>query len=93
MSRMDLVASVAASGDMSAADARRLVDLVFSEIERGVARSDGKYAIAGFGAFTVSARAARKGRNPRTGEEIDIPAAKVLKFKPAAPLRAAAGCL
>ena len=92
MSRMDLVANVAAAGDMSAADARRLVDLVFSEIERGLGRADGKYAIAGFGAFTVTARAARKGRNPRTGEEIAIPASKVLKFKPAASLRAAAGC-
>ena len=89
---MELVASVAASGDMSAADARRLVDLVFAEIERGLHRADGKYAIAGFGAFAVTTRAARKGRNPRTGEAIDIPASKVLKFKPAAPLRAAAGC-
>ncbi|MEM6536396.1 MAG: HU family DNA-binding protein [Pseudomonadota bacterium] len=94
MSKTDLIAHVAAAGDVSNAEARRMVDLVFTEIENGLkrARDEGKYVVGSLGTFTVVDRPARKGRHPRTGEEIEIRASKGLKFKPAAPLRAAAGC-
>jgi len=89
---MELVAQVAETGGVTAAEAKRMVDLVLGEVEAGIARADGKYAIAGFGTFVVTMRAARRGRNPRSGAIIDIPASKALKFKPAPSLKAAAGC-
>lgn len=94
MSKLEFIANIAATADCSNAEAKRMVELVFGEIENGLARAkgDGKYAIASFGTFMVSERAARRGRHPRTGEEIDIAASRQLKFKPAANLKAAAGC-
>lgn len=94
MSKADFIANVAKAGSMSNAEAKRVVELVFGEIENGLkrARKDGKYVIGTFGTFTVTKRAARKGRNPRTGEEIQIKASKSLRFKPASGLKGAAGC-
>ncbi|HOP19429.1 MAG TPA: HU family DNA-binding protein [Amphiplicatus sp.] len=94
MSKADFIANVAKAGDMSNAEAKRVVELVFGEIERGLktARKDGKFVIGTFGSFTVSKRAARKGRNPRTGEEISIKASKSLRFRPSSALKEAAGC-
>ena len=48
---------------------------------------DGKLTLTGFGAFAVETRKARKGRNPRTGAEIQIPASKVVKFRPGKNLK------
>ena len=64
------------------------------EVEKGLkqAKKEGKFVIGTFGTFTVTKRAARKGRNPRTGEEIKIKASKSLRFKPASNLKRAAGC-
>jgi DNA-binding protein HU-beta len=94
MSKADFIANVAKSGNMSAAEAKRVVELVFGEIENGLkrARKDGKYVIGTFGTFAVSKRAARNGRNPRTGEEIRIGASKSLRFRPSSTLKSAAGC-
>lgn len=94
MSKAEFIANVAASGDMSNAEAKRVVELVFGEIEAGLkqAKKDGKYTIGTFGTFTVSKRAARMGRNPRTGEEIKIKASKSLRFRPSSSLKGAAGC-
>lgn len=94
MSKAEFIANVAAAGDMSNAEAKRVVELVFGEIENGLkrAKKDGKYTIGTFGTFTVSKRAARKGRNPRTGEEIKIKASKSLRFRPSSSLKEAAGC-
>ena len=94
MSKTDFIAHVAAAGDLSNADAKRIVDLVFGEIENGLkrARGEGRFTIGTLGAFTITERPARVGRHPRTGEEIEIAASKGLKFKPSANLRAAAGC-
>jgi DNA-binding protein HU-beta len=94
MSKADFIANVAKAGEMSHAEAKRVVELVFGEIENGLkrARKDGKYAIGTFGTFAVSKRSARKGRNPRTGEEIKIKASKSLRFRPASTLKEAAGC-
>lgn len=94
MSKADFIEAVAKRGKMSKAEAKRTVELVFDEIEAGLKKSkkEGRYTIGTFGTFTVTKRAARKGRNPRTGEEIKIKASKSLRFKPSAQLKKAAGC-
>ncbi len=94
MSKADFIERVADAGDLSKAEAKRAVELVFGEIEAGLAASkkEGKYTIGTFGTFAVSKRKARKGRNPRTGEEIKIKASKTLRFRPSSQLKAAAGC-
>ena len=61
----------------AAADA---ADAIFAYITRELV-AGGKVQVPGFGTFSVSSRAARKGRNPRTGAEIEIPAGKLAKFK------------
>lgn len=93
MSRAAFIESVATKGKVSKAEAKRMVDLVFGEVESGLkkAKKDGRYTIGNFGTFTIGKRPARKGRNPRTGEQIRIKASKVLKFRPAAKLKGAAG--
>lgn len=93
MSKAAFIEQVAAAGKLSKAEAKRQVELVLGQIEVGLKKSkkEGKYTIGGFGTFTTVKRAARKGRNPQTGEQIRIKASKSLKFRPASPLRTAAG--
>lgn len=95
MSKSAFIEGVAKRGDMSKAEAKRSVELVLGEIEAGLkgARKDGKYTLGTFGTFTISKRPARKGRNPRTGEEIKIKASKTLRFKPSSQLKKAAGVI
>ena len=76
------------------ADAKRAVELVFETISsslKGV-KGGGRLQIGTFGTFVTSKRAARMGRNPRTGEAIKIKASKSLRFKPSSQLKKAAGC-
>lgn len=80
MNKNDLVANVAEAADLSKADAGKAVDAVFDAITGSLA-GGGDVRLVGFGTFAVANRAATKGRNPRTGEEIDIPASKQPKFK------------
>ena len=94
MSKSAFIDQVAKKGKVSRAEAKRMVELVFGELESGLkaAKKEGKYTIGTFGTFSVVKRAARKGRNPRTGEPIKIKASKSLRFRPASTLRKAAGC-
>ncbi len=94
MSKAEFIENVAKAGDLSNAEAKRVVELVFGQIEAGLKKSkkEMKYTIGTFGTFTITKRAARKGRNPRTGEEIKIKASKSLRFKPSSALKEAAGC-
>ncbi|MDP6342483.1 MAG: HU family DNA-binding protein [Alphaproteobacteria bacterium] len=94
MSKAALIERVAKKGKLSKAEAGRTVDLVLGEMQAGLKASKkaGKYTVGTFGTFSISKRKARKGRNPQTGEPIKIKASKVLKFKPAAQLKKAAGC-
>jgi DNA-binding protein HU-beta len=94
MSKADFIEAVAKKGDLSKADAKRAVETVFEAIEAGLKglKGSGKYQIGTFGTFVVSKRAARMGRNPRTGEAIKIKASKSLRFKPASQLKDSAGC-
>jgi DNA-binding protein HU-beta len=80
LNKNDLIAKVAESADLSKADAGKAVDAVFDSIS-GTLAGGGEVRLVGFGTFAVAQRAATKGRNPRTGEEIDIPASKQPKFK------------
>ena len=94
MSKTDFVEAVAKEGKVSKADAKRAVEMVFGALETGLksVKNGGKYQIGTLGSFRVSKRAARMGRNPRTGEAIKIKASKSLKFKPSSQLKKAAGC-
>ncbi len=94
MSKADFIERVADAGDLSKAEAKRAVELVFGQIEAGLkaSKKEGKYTIGTFGTFAVSKRKARMGRNPRTGEAIKIKASKTLRFRPSSQLKDAAGC-
>ncbi len=80
MNKNDLVAAVAQSTDTSKADAAKAVDSVLDAITSALKSGDGVQLI-GFGNFSVADRAARQGRNPSTGETIQIAASKQPKFK------------
>jgi len=80
LNKNDLIAKVAEAADLSKADSGKAVDAVFESIT-GALSDGGDVRLVGFGTFAVANRAATKGRNPRTGEEIDIPASKQPKFK------------
>ncbi len=94
MSKADFVEAVAKRGNLSKADAKRAIELVFGTIEAGLksTRNGGKFQIGTFGTFTVTKRGARMARNPRTGEAIKVKASKSLRFKPSGQLKTAAGC-
>ena len=88
MNKNDLIASVADSSGLTKADAGRAVDAVFASIE-GALKGGDEVRIVGFGTFSVAHRAATTGRNPRTGETIQIAASKQPKFQAGAPLKEA----
>lgn len=80
MNKNDLIAAVADGTGLTKADAAKAVDCVFDTI-KGSLKSGGEVRLVGFGTFSVANRAASEGRNPRTGEKIQIPASKQPKFK------------
>lgn len=80
MNKNDLVSAVASSTGMSKADGTKAVEGVFDAIS-GALSSGGDVRIVGFGTFSVVNRKATTGRNPRTGQAIQIPASKQPKFK------------
>ncbi|TPG68913.1 HU family DNA-binding protein [Brevibacillus laterosporus] len=86
MNKTELIAKVAEKIQSTKKDAGVYVDAVFSTITDGMVNGE-KVKITDFGAFEVRERAARKGRNPQTGEEIDIPEKKAPAFKPAKTLK------
>jgi len=86
MNKAELIAQVSEKSDMTKKDAEKAVSALLSTIEEALAGGD-KVQLVGFGTFEVRERAARKGRNPQTGEEIEIAAARVPVFKPGKSLR------
>ena len=80
MNKNDLVAAVAGGSGLSKADAGKAVDAIFDSIT-GELSGGGEVRLVGFGTFSVANRAASRGRNPRTGEAIMIPASIQPKFK------------
>ena len=86
MTKADLIESIAAKIDLPKGQAERAVQIVFEDIVQALRNGD-KVNISGFGTFAVSDRKARTGRNPKTGEAIEIPASKSAKFKPGKSLK------
>jgi len=80
MNKAELTDAVASSANLTKSDAGNAVDAVFDAIESALAKGD-SVSLIGFGTFSVSDRAARTGRNPRTGETIQIAASRAAKFK------------
>jgi len=80
VNKQELISSVAEKSGLTKKDSEKAVNAVFSSIEETLAKGD-KVQLVGFGTFEVRKRAARKGRNPQTGAEIQIKAAKVPAFK------------
>ena len=87
MNKTELIEHIAKHADLSKADAARALVATTSAIQQTLRRG-GTVALVGFGTFSISKRAARKGRNPQTGKEIKIAAKKVVKFKAGADLQA-----
>lgn len=81
-----LASSLAGETGMTKVDAANAVDVVFDIITRMLSNGD-KLQVVGFGTFEVKERAARVGRNPRTNEQLEIPARKVPTFKPGKVLK------
>ena len=80
MTKADLVAEIASEGGITRSQAEKTVDGFVSAVSATLSGGD-KIKLAGFGTFSVVARSQREGHNPRTGEKIQIPASKVVKFK------------
>lgn len=81
MNKGDLVDRMASDANITKAQAHNalnsFIDTVSKELKKG-----NKITLIGFGTFSVTKRSARKGRNPQTGKEINVPAKKIVKFKP-----------
>lgn len=84
--KAELIEKVVAATDLTKKDASKAVDAVLDSIQEELANGE-KVQLIGFGTFEVRERAARKGRNPQTNEEIEIPASKVPAFKPGKALK------
>jgi DNA-binding protein HU-beta len=88
MTKAELVAKIAEKNGSSKAQAEASMNAILDVIKEELAAGN-KLTLTGFGTFSVSERKARTGRNPRTGDEIKIPACKVAQFKPGKVLKEA----
>jgi DNA-binding protein HU-beta len=86
MNKTELIEHIAKAADISKAAATRSLDATIGAVKVTL-KKNGSVTLVGFGTFSVGKRAARVGRNPRTGEAIKIKAAKVPKFKPGKGLK------
>ena len=89
MNKGELIEKVAKNSGLSKTDADKALSSILDAIAEAVATGD-KVTLIGFGTFSVSERAAREGRNPQTGETMQIPAKKIVKFKAGSKLIEAA---
>jgi DNA-binding protein HU-beta len=86
MTKSDLIAQVAEQTSLTKKDSAAAIDAVFASITAALAQGNG-LSITGFGSFAISDRAAKEGRNPKTGEKMTIAASKAVKFKPGKALK------
>lgn len=86
MTKADLVEIVAREADMTKKDVEQLVEIIFESIVSSLNKGE-KIELRGFGSFRVRERNSRKGRNPKTGEPVEIPAKRVAYFKPGKDLK------
>ncbi|MEW5722627.1 MAG: HU family DNA-binding protein [Thermodesulfobacteriota bacterium] len=85
MTKAELISNIAGETGLSKAAAEKALDALLANVVKGV--KAGNVSLPGLGSFSVTKRKARKGRNPRTGEPIKIPASKTVKFKAAKALK------
>lgn len=85
MNKTELINSIAEKSGLTKADSKKALDAFIESVTEEV-KKDGKVALVGFGTYSVTQKSARKGINPRTKAVINIPAKKVVKFKPGAEL-------
>ncbi len=88
MTKVELIVNVANNAGIKKSIAEKAINAFMDNIIKALKNGD-KVALTGFGTFTVTKRAARIGRNPKTGKEIKIPSCKIPKFKPGNKLREA----
>jgi DNA-binding protein HU-beta len=88
MNKIELISAVATKADLTQKDATKAVNVVFETIASELAKEE-KIQLIGFGTFEVRERAARTGRNPQTGETMQIPASKIASFKAGKELKQA----
>ena len=88
MTKADLIAAVAKEARIPKVAAEKALNALTGSVMKALKKGD-KLTLTGFGTFSVARRRARAGRNPQTGKEIKIPAAKVAKFKAGKELKAA----
>jgi DNA-binding protein HU-beta len=88
MNKSELIEAIANKADLSKAVSARALDAVVETIVQAVSKGDG-VSLVGFGSFKSAARAAREGKNPKTGEKIKIPATTVPKFSAGTTFKAA----
>ncbi|CAN5834590.1 integration host factor subunit beta [soil metagenome] len=86
MTKAELVEDVARAAELTKKDAERLVEIVFESIIETLNQGE-KIELRGFGSFRVRERGARRGRNPKTGDPVNIPAKRVPYFKPGKELK------
>jgi integration host factor subunit beta len=86
MTKADLVEQVAGETEMTKKDAEQLVEIIFESIIGALNKGE-KIELRGFGSFRVRQRGSRKGRNPKTGASVSIPAKRVAYFKPGKELK------
>src|SRR5882724_2942338 len=86
MTKAELVEDVARAAELTKKDAERLVEIVFESIIETLNRGE-KIELRGFGSFRVRERGSRRGRNPKTGDPVNIPAKRVPYFKPGKELK------
>ena len=86
MTKTDLIAQVAEKTSLSKKNSVAAIDAVFAAITAALAQGNG-LSLTGFGSFALSERAAKEGRNPKTGEKMAIAASKTVKFKPGKSLK------
>ena len=88
MNKGDLITSVARASGLTKLDSEKAINATFQSITASLTKGDYAF-VMGFGRFTVAQRQSTTGRNPRTGEKIQIPAKRVVRFTSAQPLKAA----
>ncbi len=86
MTKAELIEEVSRVSDLTKKHSEIIVDTVFKSIINALHRGD-KIELRGFGSFRIRQRESRKGRNPKTGERVDVPAKKVPYFKPGKELK------
>lgn len=88
MTKADFIQNVSKKVKLSKAQTAKIVDVMFDEVQ-GLLKKGDSISFTGFGTFLVTKRKARKGRNPRTGAAMNIPASSVPRFRPGKHLKAA----